>query len=98
MEQKVRRRVAQVQKDMILREQVKVLQHELGDDGDEELEEYAARIQAADLPDEIHTKLTKEVERLGKQPFGRPERYWTRTTTAWIRSSSAFWSLSPCGS
>lgn len=30
MEQKVRRRVAQVQKDMILREQVKVLQHELG--------------------------------------------------------------------
>ena len=51
MEQKVRRRVAQVQKDMILREQVKVLQHELGDDGDEELEEYAARIQAADLPE-----------------------------------------------
>ena len=73
MEQKVRRRVAQVQKDMILREQVKVLQHELGDDGDEELEEYTARIQAADLPDEIHTKLTKEVERLGKQPFGSAE-------------------------
>ena len=73
MEQKVRRRVAQVQKDMILREQVKVLQHELGDDGDEELGEYAARIQAADLPDEIHTKLTKEVERLGKQPFGSAE-------------------------
>ena len=73
MEQKVRRRVAQVQKDMILREQVKVLQHELGDDGDEELEEYAARIQAADLPEEIHTKLTKEVERLGKQPFGSAE-------------------------
>ena len=73
MEQKVRRRVAQVQKDMILREQVKVLQHELGDDGDEELEEYAARIQAADLPEEIHTKLTKEVERLGKQPCGSAE-------------------------
>ena len=37
MEQKVRQRVAQVQKDMILREQLKVLQHELGEDGDEEL-------------------------------------------------------------
>ena len=49
------------------------MQHELGDDGDEELEEYTARIQAADLPDEIHTKLTKEVERLGKQPFGSAE-------------------------
>ena len=73
MEKKVRDRVGRVQKDMILREQVKVLQHELGDDGDEELEEYTARIQAADLPDEIHTKLTKEVERLGKQPFGSAE-------------------------
>ncbi len=73
MEQKVRRRVAQVQKDMILREQVKVLQHELGDDGDEEIEEYTAKIQAADLPEEVHTKLTKEVERLAKQPFGSAE-------------------------
>ena len=73
MEQKVRRRVAQVQKDMILREQVKVLQHELGDDGDEEIEEYTARIEAAHLPDEVHKKLTKEVERLAKQPFGSAE-------------------------
>ena len=73
MEQKVRMRVAQVQKDMILREQVKVLQHELGDDGDEEIEEYTARIEAAHLPDEVHTKLTKEVERLAKQPFGSAE-------------------------
>ena len=73
MEQKVRQRVAQVQKDMILREQVKVLQHELGDDGDEEIEEYTARIEAAHLPDEVHKKLTKEVERLGKQPFGSAE-------------------------
>ena len=45
-------------------EQVKVLQHELGDDGDEEIEEYTARIEAAHLPDEVHKKLTKEVERL----------------------------------
>ena len=73
MEQKVRMRVAQVQKDMILREQVKVLQHELGDDGDEEIEEYTARIEAAHLPDEVHKKLTKEVERLAKQPFGSAE-------------------------
>ena len=73
MEQKVRRRVAQVQKDMILREQVKVLQHELGDDGDEEIEEYTARIEAARLPEEVHKKLTKEVERLAKLPFGSAE-------------------------
>ena len=73
MEQKVRRRVAQVQRDMILREQVKVLQHELGEDGDEELEAYAARIEALHLPEEVHNKLTRELDRLGKQPYSSAE-------------------------
>ena len=73
MEQKVRRRVAQVQRDMILREQVKVLQHELGEDGDEELEAYAARIDALRLPEEVHNKLLRELERLGKQPYSSAE-------------------------
>ena len=69
----MRQRVAQVQKDMILREQVKVLQHELGDDGDEEIAEYTEKIQRAKLPEEVHKRLTKEVERLAKQPFGSAE-------------------------
>ena len=73
MEQKVRARVARVQKDMILREQVKVLQHELGDDGDEELQEYAEKIDTAKLSDEVRKKLCKELDRLGKQPFGSAE-------------------------
>ena len=73
MEQKVRRRVAQVQKDMILREQVKVLQHELGDDGDEEIDEYTAKVEKLHLPEEIHNKLMKEVDRLAKQPYGSAE-------------------------
>ena len=73
MEQKVRRRVAQVQRDMILREQVKVLQHELGEDGDEELEAYAAKIDALRLPEEVHNKLLRELERLGKQPYSSAE-------------------------
>ena len=57
MEQKVRARVARVQKDMILRAQVKVLQHELGDDGDEEIQEYADKIDNAKLSDEVRKKL-----------------------------------------
>lgn len=55
---------------MILREQLKVLQHELGEDGDEELSDYEARITALHLPEELHRKLMKEVDRLAKQPFG----------------------------
>ncbi len=73
MERKVRDRVARVQKDMILREQVKVLQHELGDDGDEEIAEYTQRVQNLKLPEETEKKLLKEIDRLSKQPFGSAE-------------------------
>ena len=73
LEQKVRSRVAQVQKDMILREQMKVLKHELGDDGDEEIDEYTAKVEKLHLPEEIHNKLMKEVDRLAKQPYGSAE-------------------------
>ena len=74
MEQKVRQRVAQVQKDMILREQLKVLQHELGEDGDEELSDYEARItRPAPAGGAARSKLMKEVDRLAKQPFGSAE-------------------------
>ena len=73
MERKVRERVAHVQKDMILREQVKVLQHELGDDGDEEIAEYTKKVQELKLSEEVEKKLRKEIERLAKQPFGSAE-------------------------
>ena len=73
MERKVRERVAHVQKDMILREQVKVLQHELGDDGDEEIAEYTAKVKALKLAEEVEKKLLKEIDRLAKQPFGSAE-------------------------
>lgn len=73
MEQKVRQRVAQVQKDMILREQLKVLQHELGESGDESCRIMRPGITALHLPEELHRKLMKEVDRLAKQPFGSAE-------------------------
>ena len=73
MEKKVRDRVGRVQKDMILREQVKVLQHELGDDGDEEIQEYTEKIEKLLVSEEIEQKLMKEVARLSKQPFGSAE-------------------------
>ena len=53
MQQKVRERVGRVQRDMVLREQMKVLQHELGEDGDEEIEEYTHRVHALRVDDEI---------------------------------------------
>ena len=73
MEKKVRDRVGRVQKDMILREQVKVLQHELGEDGDDEIQEYTEKVQKLKVSQEIEEKLMKEVSRLAKQPYGSAE-------------------------
>ncbi len=75
MQDKVRDQLTRSQRDYVLREQLKVLQQELGEDsqGDSELEEYRQRIQQAKLPQEVADKLNKELGRLEKQPFGSAE-------------------------
>ena len=77
MEHSIQRRVqenmTQHQKDAYLREQVRVIQEELGDDGDSEILIYKKRIAEAKLPEEVEKKLLKEVAHLEKQPFGSQE-------------------------
>ena len=73
---KVREQLTRSQRDYVLREQMKVIQQELGEDGaggDNELAEYRQRIAGAKLPREVAEKLNKEVGRLEKQPFGSAE-------------------------
>ena len=74
IESKVRSRVGRIQKDFVLREQIKVLQNEIGEGGeDEELDDYRRKIGEAKLPDETRQKLLKDVDKLAKQPFGSAE-------------------------
>ncbi|HIY07517.1 MAG TPA: endopeptidase La [Candidatus Evtepia faecigallinarum] len=97
MEQSIQRRVqenmTQNQKDAFLREQVRVIQEELGEDGDNEIAAYRRQIAAAKLPEEVEEKLIKEVIHLEKQPYGSAEASvlrnyldvclelpWTKTT------------------
>ena len=62
------------QRDYYLREQMRVIRSELGENDDEaEVDEYYAKIRRLALPDEIAEKLKKEVQRLSKQPFGSSE-------------------------
>jgi ATP-dependent Lon protease len=62
------------QREYFLREEMKIIQAELGEDGlVDDYEEYRARIAALDAPEEVREKLQKELGRLQKQPFGSAE-------------------------
>lgn len=69
----VRQKIDRNQKDYFLREQIKAIQSELGEDDDDEISEYEEKILKADLPDEIKEKLFKELNKLSKTPFGAAE-------------------------
>lgn len=73
LEGKLRQEMGEVQRDHIIREQIRLLQHELGEDEDNELIEYRQKIEELELTDEVREKLLKEVERLGKQPYSSAE-------------------------
>ena len=59
------------QRDYYLREEMKIIQSELGEDDDVEI--YRGKINALPVSDEIREKLLKELGRLAKQPFGSSE-------------------------
>ena len=75
----VRERLNQNQKDFYLREQMRVIEEELGDGGESELDEFEARIRGAKLPAETEKKLLKELSRMAKTPFGSSEASVLRT-------------------
>ncbi len=68
---KVNARMNRNQREYYLREQIKVIQEELGE-GDETAE-FAERIRSTPMPDGVRAKLTKENERLAKTPYGSAE-------------------------
>lgn len=69
----VRQKIDRNQKDYFLREQIKAIQSELGEDDDDEITEYEEKILKANLPDDVKEKLFKELNKLSKTPFGAAE-------------------------
>ncbi len=69
----IKEKIDRNQKDYYLREQMKAIQTELGEDDDDEIREYEEKITAAKISDEIKEKLYKELGKLAKTPFGAAE-------------------------
>jgi len=70
------------QRDYILRQQMKAIQKELGEDEGGEQAEAALlreRLAAADLPDEVRTEAERELKRLEKLPAAAPDYHVIRT-------------------
>lgn len=72
MQEKAQESMNKEQRDYYLREQMKAIRQELGDE-DDDSDDYEAKITALHLPEEIDERLKKEVKRLRKQPYGSSE-------------------------
>jgi ATP-dependent Lon protease len=78
--------VDRTQREFYLREQMKVIQSELGENDPWalELSELRTRVESAGLSEEVQVRALKEVERLGQMPPMSPEVGIIRTYIEWI--------------
>ena len=66
-------RIDKDQKNYYLRQELKAIKDELGEDEYDDDDEYIPRINALPVSDEIKSKLIKEAKKLAKEPFGSSE-------------------------
>jgi ATP-dependent Lon protease len=80
IDEEVRKRLGKQQRDVILRERMKAIQTELGDDDESgELDKLQARIAEAELPEEVQKVAERELRRLTKLNPAHPEFSVART-------------------
>ena len=78
-------RVGKVTKEAILREKMKSIEKELGEDDDSrEISEFRKKIKAAGMPEEVKTKADRELSRLAKMSSYNPESSYIRTYLEWL--------------
>ena len=74
------------QREYILREQLKAIQRELGEDDPQQAEvnELRDKVEAAGMPDEIKARAIKEIDRMSRIPSASPEVGVIRTYVDWL--------------
>lgn len=83
IQERVQRSVEKSQKEYYLREQLKAIHTELGDD-ENEIENLRAQINGKIMPEEDKTKVLKELDRMSRMSSASPDYSVLRTYIDWI--------------
>lgn len=73
IQQRVREAMDRANHEYYLREQIRAIQDELGDDEDEEIAAYRKRLAELDMPEEAREKVNRELHRLARTAAQSPE-------------------------
>src|SRR5712675_544528 len=86
IQSEVKSEMDKTQREYILREQLKAIQRELGEDDPQqaEINELRDKVEAAGMPEEIKTRAIKEVDRMSRIPSASPEVGVIRTYVDWL--------------
>ena len=85
--QSVEKRISDHQRKFFLREQLKVIQHELGiakDDREADLDKFTQRLDELMVPEDVMEAIEEEMEKLSILDAGSPEYAVTRNYLDWV--------------
>ena len=82
----VQSKIADSQKEIVLREQLKAIRKELGEERGEEnqIAELRAKVERGGLPEEAYKEAIRELDRLDGMPAGSPEYSIVRNYCEWM--------------
>ncbi len=88
IQSEVKSEMDKTQREYILREQMKAIQKELGEDDPAVAEagELREKVESSAMPEEVKEKALKEVDRLARIPSASPEQGVIRTYVDWLVS------------
>jgi ATP-dependent Lon protease len=88
IQSEVKSEMDKTQREYILREQLKAIQRELGEDDPQQAEvsELRDKVEAAGMPEEVKARALKEIDRMSRIPSASPEVGVIRTYVDWLVS------------
>jgi ATP-dependent Lon protease len=86
IQSEVKSEMDKTQREYILREQLKAIQRELGEDDPQqaEINELRQKVEKAGMPDEVRARALKEIDRMSRIPTASPEVGVIRTYVDWL--------------